>query len=169
MKELRPGVEKGVSWAERLLSTCNRYRYRTLGFIACFGMAGAGWDSDGGSAGIMVNYPVSETVRPVVESLRHPVLGYIGAAIGVTVMNGLILGGEENNSARANTYRSTAATLGAASVNWGVELAHQVLHPLLNEPVISAENMKDFVFALGGAALYGVCNWLDNRKQSSQS
>lgn len=80
--------------------------------------------------------------RAVAESLAHPFIGYIGAFAANAISNDKV-------------KRAALAIGGATALNFGVEAAQDAA--VYNEDsfyVNVPETVKDYIFALGGIALY---------------
>lgn len=108
------------------------------------------------------------TVRAIFNSLRHPVLGYVGAWLSDRIpaesqktreLYRFVGGSALNISAELVQSAGVANELGLSSTGLGtggdgVEL-------------ISLENLKDWSFAIAGGAGYTVHDWLQRNKESA--
>lgn len=94
--------------------------------------------------------------QAVVESMSHPVFGYVGAFVA----SGLVKSDK--------VKRATIAVGAATAINFGVEIAQDaaVYNDMNNENSFYAntpETIKDYSFALGGVALYALHDKLTKR------
>lgn len=94
-----------------------------------------GWDS---------RLPIG--LRQIAESCAHPLLGYIGAWFGTEVVTG-----------RSSEIAEDVAFAAATAVNFATETAQDIIIPTTeaakwyHHPL---ETSKDYLFALGGAAIF---------------
>gem|GEM_PF-6683589 len=86
------------------------------------------------------------------NSLAHPILGYVGAAVGVWSAKHTKLG------------HKTSAFVGATVVNSAAEVGQELLDIGDGTNLVSGENVKDYTFAVAGLGLYALSEKILSKK-----
>jgi hypothetical protein len=116
-----------------------------------------------------LTYEIPDYPRLVTDSIKHPFVGYIGAAVGH-----LATRLAARRSGREISQRETVGNMlaGATIANFGAEQSQSMLYAI-NEykDYFSAkqtpETIKDYFFALGGLWLYKLQSLPRQKKQLS--